>query len=69
MDNLPRTQLLKHQNKTKSKAKTPFTLHFSKGLPNINKILKKHEKILTQDKDLVNTVVNGFYSCFEIDTP
>ena len=57
MDNLPRTQLLRYQDKRKDTAKIPLALNFSKGLPNINKIMKKHEKILIQNNDLANTVI------------
>lgn len=57
VDNLPRTQLLQYNEKRKDTAKIPLTLNFSKGLPNINKILRKHEKILSQDNDLASTVI------------
>ena len=57
VDNLPRTQLLQYHDKRKDTAKIPLIINFSKGLPNINKILKKHEKISTQNNDLANTVM------------
>ena len=56
MDNLPRMQLLQYHDKRNDPEEIPLTLNFSKGLPNINKILKKHENILTQNNDLANTV-------------
>ena len=57
MDNLSRTQLLQYHDKRKDKTKKTLILHFSKGLPNISKIFKKHEKILTHNNDSANTVI------------
>ena len=58
VENLSRTQILQYHDKREDTAEIPLTLHFSKGLTNFNKILKKHEKILSQ-----NTFYNKTFIC------
>ena len=67
VDNLPRTQLLQYHDKRKDTAKIPLILYFSKGPPNITKILKKHGKILTQNNGLTNTVIGKTIVGFKIN--